>query len=478
MGIKLYRYRTFKKNWKEEAFDGIVEPSSPLYFNDPYDCDFCFQEDISDEIHERKDYVEMVKKYIPLRKEEQDRILYADDLERALRMVFWAHGKSIQGSVKAFLRNDMSEMTNELRDAVRVVCLSETYDSMLMWGHYAMNHAENKNIWSKMKEKLHKYSFLGCLLLAGIVFFTWTDNWQVYTEPLQETYTKGVLLAEQLVEGKWPGISGEQSDATGSVSGNVPGENVKTGDTVSDGNQTDQTMGTVQSPATGEEAAMPETTGTETQDPAATVPVEEIPQEVVYHTVDDSYFDDAVFIGDSRTVGMYEYGGLEETSTFYASTGLTVYKMFDSAIVSVPGQKKKITVEEALSEKQFAKIYLMIGINEMGTGTVESFMKAYGEAVQHLQELQPDAVIYLQAIMKVTTERSEQGDYITNEGIGARNAEIAELADDQKIFFLDVNPLICDETGGMVASYTYDGVHLKAQYIPIWLDFLKEHAVE
>ena len=69
-----------------------------------------------------------------------------------------------------------------------------------------MNHAENKNIWSKMKEKLHKYSFLGCLLLAGIVFFTWTDNWQVYTEPLQETYTKGVLLAEQLVEGKWPGM--------------------------------------------------------------------------------------------------------------------------------------------------------------------------------------------------------------------------------------------------------------------------------
>ena len=95
-----------------------------------------------------------------------------------------------------------------------------------------------------------------------------------------------------------------------------------------------------------------------------------------------------------------------------------------------------------------------------------------------MQQLQPDAVIYLQAIMKVTAERSGQGDYITNEGIEARNEEIAKLADDEKIFYLDVNPLICDETGGMVASYTYDGVHLKAQYIPIWLDFLKEHAVE
>lgn len=75
MGIKLYRYRTFKKNWKEEAFDGIVEPSSPLYFMIRMIAIFDFQEDISDEIHERKDYVEMVKKYIPLRKEEQDRIL-------------------------------------------------------------------------------------------------------------------------------------------------------------------------------------------------------------------------------------------------------------------------------------------------------------------------------------------------------------------------------------------------------------------
>ena len=315
-----------------------------------------------------------------------------------------------------------------------------------------MNPTENKNIWSKIRQKLHKYSFLGCLLLSGAVFFTWTDNWKIYAEPLQQMYELGT----KLLQGHPDSEAEPEAPATGevTVSGNlVPAEEEMVAETES---------------AATEPAA---TEASETQEP-------EGPKEVVYHTVDDSYFDDAVFIGDSRTVGMYEYGGLEETSTFYASTGLTIYKMFDSAIVSVPGQKKKITVEEALSEKQFAKIYLMIGINEMGTGTVESFMKAYGEAVQHLQELQPDAIIYLQAIMKVTTERSEQGDYITNEGIEARNAEIAKLADDEKIFYLDVNPLICDETGGMVASYTYDGVHLKAQYIPIWLNFLKEHAVE
>ena len=314
----------------------------------------------------------------------------------------------------------------------------------------------------KLRQWIRKLSFPISLLLMGVLFFTWTDNWQVYTDPIRELYNRGV----QLAGGARMGHTSEPGQQDGTVSG----------DTVPEG--TEDPTGESRTPAVGETSADTQTETMTTEEPQPTEPSEELPKEVVYHPVDDSYFDDAVFIGDSRTVGMYEYGGLEETSTFYASTGLTIYKMFDSKIVAVPGQKKKITVEEALSEKQFAKIYLMIGINEMGTGTVESFMKAYGEAVQHLQQLQPDAVIYLQAIMKVTTERSGQGDYITNEGIEARNEEIAKLADDEKIYYLDVNPLICDETGGMVASYTYDGVHLKAQYIPIWLDFLKEHAVE
>ena len=301
----------------------------------------------------------------------------------------------------------------------------------------------------KLRQWIRKLSFPISLLLMGVLFFTWTDNWQVYTDPLRELYNRGV----QLAGGARMGHTSEPGQQDGTVSG----------DTVPEG--TEDPTGESQTPAAGETSADTQTETMTTEEPQPTEPSEELPKEVVYHT-------------DSRTAGMYEYGGLEETSTFYASTGLTIYKMFDSKIVAVPGQKKKITVEEALSEKQFAKIYLMIGINEMGTGTVESFMKAYGEAVQHLQQLQPDAVIYLQAIMKVTTERSGQGDYITNEGIEARNEEIAKLADDEKIYYLDVNPLICDETGGMVASYTYDGVHLKAQYIPIWLDFLKEHAVE
>ena len=195
-----------------------------------------------------------------------------------------------------------------------------------------------------------------------------------------------------------------------------------------------------------------------------------------YVQVGDEYFADALFIGDSRTVGLAEYSGMEQ-ATFYASTGLMVHKVFDSEIVSVSGSKKKITIEEALTQRQFGKIYFMIGINEMGRGTVDTFMAEYEGVIARLQELQPNAIIYVQAIMRVSTERSEKGDYIHNQGIDERNERIAQLADNQRIFYLDVNPLISDETGGLNKNFSFDGVHLKAEYIPIWTDFLATHGI-
>ena len=66
---------------------------------------------------------------------------------------------------------------------------------------------------------------------------------------------------------------------------------------------------------------------------------------------------------------------------------------------------------------------------------------------------------------------------MNNEVIDARNEGSAALADDETIFYLDVNPLICDETGGMDPQYTYDGVHLKGKDIQIWKDYLKTHAI-
>lgn len=338
-------------------------------------------------------------------------------------------------------------------------------------------------------KRLKPYIFTVFLILSGTLFFRMEDvRREAYAQvlqPFEEFYDEvcgnGEGRGDRNVYDAESGEADMQSppgsaDGQGpqSAPGGTDGQGPQSAPGSADGDVREAGSGSVVSGPGGqtEGEGTGEKTGTGGEAGTARQP-----DEPAWHfgPAPEGYFDDALFIGDSRTVGLKEYGGLEQ-STFYCSTGLTVYRMFTEPIVKVPDSKKKITVEEALGQRQFGKIYLMIGINEMGTGTVDSFIKKYREQVDRLRELQPDAVIYLQGIMRVTTERSQKGDYINNEGIDARNAEIAKIADNKSIFYLDVNPVLCDEDGGLTASYTHDGVHLRAAYVLQWKDFLQENA--
>ena len=136
-----------------------------------------------------------------------------------------------------------------------------------------------------------------------------------------------------------------------------------------------------------------------------------------------------------------------------------------------------MSIHDVLSDKQFAKIYLMVGINECGTGTPESFYERYRDVVMDIRGLQPQALIFIQGNLFVTQKKSDDGDSITNENIAARNDLIATLANQKDIFYININESSLCEDGALVSDYTWDQVHIKAQYYPIWKDFLLQHAI-
>ncbi len=201
----------------------------------------------------------------------------------------------------------------------------------------------------------------------------------------------------------------------------------------------------------------------------------EEPQEKEFVKKDVSYFDDAAFIGDSRVVGIKLYAGIQNAA-FYCKEGLTVYNMFDEPLEL--SATTKDTLENALSKNQYKKIYLEIGINEIGIGTIDSFMDEYRAAVEHIRELQPDAAIFLCGIMHVKKEKSESDPIFSNENISQRNERISELADNKSIFYVDINELVVDKDGNLLPEYTYDEVHLLGKYYSLLSDCLLEHAVE
>lgn len=201
---------------------------------------------------------------------------------------------------------------------------------------------------------------------------------------------------------------------------------------------------------------------------------EKEPEIKEFVNVDESYFDDAVFIGDSRTVGLQDYGGLGN-STFYATVGLNIYDMWTEKFCEVDGVN--MTLEEALSTRQFGKVYFQIGINEMGRGDLDSFMVEYVNAVERFKELQPNAIIYVQGIMRVTQKKSESDPIFNNPGIQVRNERIAQLADNHTVFYIDMNEVVCDEQGNLRPELTFDGLHLYGTEYGVWVDFLKTKGI-
>lgn len=187
--------------------------------------------------------------------------------------------------------------------------------------------------------------------------------------------------------------------------------------------------------------------------------------------VDESYFDDALFIGDSRTVGLRDYTDLSEHADFYCETSLTIYKVLEENFKGLG------TIPEALAAKDYGKIYIMVGINELGQGTTENYMKKYTEVVDALRELEPGAKIFIQGVMRVSGKKSSEDAIFNNSNINARNNAVATLADNENIFYIDVNEVVCDEEGNLNADYTFDQIHLLGVYDEVWKQFLLEHGV-
>lgn len=191
-------------------------------------------------------------------------------------------------------------------------------------------------------------------------------------------------------------------------------------------------------------------------------------------TVKKSYYNDALFIGDSRTVGLSEYSGWDKP-TYFADVGLTIYTVFDKEIAEVDG--RKMTIEKALKKESFKKIYIMLGINELGRGTTKTFIAEYEKVIERIQKLQPGAIIFVEAIMNVSEAKSNSDPIFNNVNIKDKNDHLALLADNKNIFYIDVNEAITDKSGGIPEKYTFDNIHLKAEYYSIWTDFLLKHGV-
>lgn len=208
---------------------------------------------------------------------------------------------------------------------------------------------------------------------------------------------------------------------------------------------------------------------TEPEDTEPTFSPEELYPVVPEPVVEPEYFDDTLFIGDSRLCGLRDYARLGDAD-YFCDVGMTIFNMWEAKCYDY-GFSSSLLADQ-LKRVKYGKIYVALGINECGYPT-KNFMSQYERMLEKLRQLQPDAVIVLQGIMTVTREYAKSVSYFQPEHIGMLNEFIASQADGESIFYIDPNSIFADSEGFLLSSITKDGCHLYAKENPSWSQWLR-----
>ena len=180
-------------------------------------------------------------------------------------------------------------------------------------------------------------------------------------------------------------------------------------------------------------------------------------------------FSDTLFIGDSRTVGLSEYGDLGKAVVF-ADSGMSVFNLLDAQVSLGNGHKQNL--DQVLSSANFKTIYLMLGINELGYED-KAIITQYRSVVERIRAVQPAAALVLEANLHVTGEKAAKSNIFNNQRIDALNKSIKKIAEDTGCRYIDVNSLFDDENGNLSAAYSTDGAHILGKYYSVWVEWIR-----
>ena len=195
-------------------------------------------------------------------------------------------------------------------------------------------------------------------------------------------------------------------------------------------------------------------------------------------SVDDSYLDDAVFIGDSLTNGLQLYKSVKN-AIIISETGLNIESVTNKPLMF---NNQSVSVLEAIKQANRNKIYIMIGANGIGWLDNDYMIKLYSEWLNNIKSELPNSIIYVQSILPITQKLSDENqnkpNALTNDKIESYNQALHEMCNKNKIYFLNVAEIFKNENNALPDEASpVDGLHLTSKYYNNWLNYIKTHTI-
>ena len=135
-------------------------------------------------------------------------------------------------------------------------------------------------------------------------------------------------------------------------------------------------------------------------------------------------------------------------------------------------------------------VFVMIGINDLlhGVGS-ETILANHREIVVHLKAAHPQAQIVVQSILPYVDRRPPQAQSssvedtappdptssslprrvpVSNSDIRQLNQALADMAEEEGVTYLDLQPYFADANGNLAADLSTDGLHLSTKGYQVW----------
>lgn len=187
--------------------------------------------------------------------------------------------------------------------------------------------------------------------------------------------------------------------------------------------------------------------------------------------IDQDFFADSCFIGNSFVDSMEIYE-LIDGADYFGKVGISVNQ---ADTVSMDNSSVAL-IDELNTNKNYERIFMMFGENELGWSNMDKFVSEYKSVVKTAKKYQPDAKIYLLSVPPVSAEVDEKDENgINNENIVKINKLIKQVAADSKVFYCDIYSAVVNSKNQLPDSAATDGIHFDRSYYEKCLVYIQKN---
>ncbi|MBE5850066.1 MAG: hypothetical protein E7298_07915 [Lachnospiraceae bacterium] len=188
----------------------------------------------------------------------------------------------------------------------------------------------------------------------------------------------------------------------------------------------------------------------------------------------DGYMNRCVFLGDSRTVAMVNYGLINDDAAL-AQIGISHPSFKNNTFVNNAG--KEYTLKTYLASHQAPVIYIALGVNGINDPSEEHYKSTFEDLIDNVMDLSPNSNIVLMSIGPV----NDNGPYkktVQNSWIVKYNDFLLNTAKDKHLFYLDISEILTGSDGQVKSEYNGgDGLHYSSSGCKAIFDYIVEHPV-